>query len=143
MADRRPQGEALSEEEIQDLLRVAHAAAVIAHSPYSKVQTGAALLTADGQVFTGCTVENASFGLSTCAERVAVLKSVSAGVRRFRALAIATTLDRPVLPCGACRQVLREFAEDLAVICQGREGPRVQARLVELLPRPFLPSDAV
>lgn len=142
MSERRSQGDALSEEEIQDLLRVAHAAAVIAHCPYSKVQVGAALLTADGQVFTGCSVENASFGLSTCAERVAVLKAVSAGVRRFRALAVATTLDRPVMPCGACRQVLREFAEDVALICQGREGPRVQARLVELLPRPFLPSDA-
>jgi cytidine deaminase len=132
---------ALSADEIDDLLRVAHAVALLAHSPYSKVQVGAALLGADGEVFTGCNVENASFGLTLCAERVAVGKAISAGVSDFRAVAIATSLEDPLMPCGACRQVLYEFAPELLVITQGTKGPRAEARLGQLLPRAFRPSD--
>ncbi len=122
-------------------MRVAHAAAVLAHSPYSKIQVGAALVSTSGEIFTGCNVENASFGLTICAERAAVAKAVAAGVTTFRTLAIASSQPDPLMPCGACRQVLREFATDLVIHVQGREGPRVDTTLAELLPRSFGPSD--
>ena len=131
----------LDPDEVTDLLRVAHASALLAHSPYSGVQVGAALLCDDGQVFTGCNVENASFGLTLCAERVAVVKAVSSGVQSFRAMALAASLPHPVLPCGACRQFLHEFAPELELFVQGREGPRIDTRLDELLPRAFGPRD--
>lgn len=130
-----------AEDDIQDLLRVAHAAAVLAHSPYSKIQVGAALVSTSGEIFTGCNVENASFGLTICAERAAVAKAVSAGVTSFRAIAVASSQPHPLMPCGACRQVLREFASDLVIHVQGKQGPRVDTTLAELLPRSFGPSD--
>lgn len=138
-ADPRPR--APSPDEIQDWLRVAFAAAELAHSPYSKVKVGAALVDSRGQVHAGCNVENASYGLTICAERAAVVKAVAAGATRFRAIAIASSLDAPMMPCGACRQFLSEFAPDLFVVVQGREGPRAQATLSELLPRAFGPGD--
>lgn len=134
-------GRSRAEDEIQDLLRVAHAAAVLAHSPYSKIQVGAALISTSGEIFTGCNVENASFGLTLCAERAAVAKAVAAGVTSFRAIAIASSQPHPLMPCGACRQVLREFASDLKVHVQGKSGPRVDTSLAELLPRSFGPAD--
>jgi len=130
----------LEPSELDDLLRVAHAVAALAYAPYSGVRVGAALLCADGEVFTGCNVENVSFGLTQCAERVAVAKAVSMGERSFRALVIATDHDDPLMPCGACRQVVHEFADDLEVICQGARGPRVRTRLAELLPQPLGPA---
>ena len=108
-----------------------------AHAPYSKFHVGAALLTVTGKVFTGVNVENASYGLTMCAERVAVGKAVSEGEWRFVAIAcVAPSAD--LSPCGACRQVLAEFG-DIAVICADSRRPR-QARverLAELLPRAF------
>jgi cytidine deaminase len=130
-----------SSDSIQDLLRVAFAAAELAHSPYSKVKVGAALVAADGQVFSGCNVENASYGLTLCAERVAMVKAISSGATRFTSIAVASSLDSPMMPCGACRQFLSEFAPDLFVVVQGKHGPRFQARLSELLPHPFGPRD--
>jgi len=130
-----------SREAEDDLLRAAHAAVELAYAPYSGLGVGAALLTPGGEVFTGCNVENASFGLTQCAERTAVTRAVAAGERQFVALAIASSADAPALPCGACRQVLREFAQDLWIVSQGRTGPRTRATLAELLPRPFSPSD--
>ena len=138
-----PGVKALSQDQALDLLRVAHAAAQLAYSPYSGVRIGAALLAEGGDVFAGCNVENASYGLSQCAERVALAKAVSAGERRFRAIAIASSRPQPALPCGGCRQVLREFAADLFVVCQGAEGAPLEARLAELLPRPFTGRDVV
>ena len=126
---------------MQDLLRVAFAAAELAHSPYSKVNVGAALITSDGQVFSGCNVENASYGLTICAERVAAVKAISSGATRFEGIAIASNQDAPMMPCGACRQFLIEFCPDLWVVVQGRTGPRVQSRLSELLPKAFGPRD--
>src|ERR1700741_5394164 len=117
-APRTPAGD----DQVQDLLRVAFAAAELAHSPYSRIKVGAALMAADGQVYSGCNVENASYGLTLCAERVAVVKAVSAGATRFRSLAIASSLDAPMMPCGACRQFLSEFAPDLDVVVQGKSG---------------------
>ncbi len=136
-----PDPESLDAAELDDLLRVAHAVSVLAYSPYSKVNVGAALLCEDGEVFTGCNVENASFGMTLCAERAAISKAVSMGERTFRAIVIASALDDPMMPCGACRQVLREFADDLEVIVQGAKGPRVRTRLSELLPQAFGPED--
>ena len=135
-----PAPEELDATELDDLLRVAHAAAVLAYSPYSKVRVGAALLCPDGEVVTGCNVENASFGLTMCAERGAISKALSMGEREFRAIIVASSLEDPLMPCGACRQVLHEFAPDIEVIVQGMKGPRVRTRLSKLLPQAIGPE---
>ena len=131
----------LSADEALDLLRVAHAAVQLAYAPYSKVRVGAALVGADGQVYSGCNVENASYGLTICAERSAVFRAVASGERKFRAIAIATNLPGALMPCGACRQVLAEFGLELEVIVQGRESDVQRVRLSELLPKAFSPAD--
>ena len=97
---------------------------------------GAALLAEDGSVHVGCNVENASYGLTVCAERSAVASAIAQGVKSFRAVAIVTNGERPVGPCGACRQVLAEFASDLIVVSEAG-GLRKQWTLGELLPSPF------
>jgi cytidine deaminase len=130
----------LAPEEVGELERAAAAAANAAYSPYSTVRVGAALLAEDGRVFTGCNVENASYGLTLCAERVAAGAAVAAGSRRWRAIAIASNQDEPLMPCGACRQFLFEFG-DLDVHVVGAAGARLVTRLGELLPRAFGPRD--
>ncbi len=112
-----------------------------AYAPYSKFPVGAALLAKDGRVFTGCNVENASYGLTVCAERVALFKAVSEGATQFAALAVACGVGL-CAPCGACRQVLAEFAPDLKVIMADGEG-RIwrESTLAELLPESFGPKD--
>lgn len=127
--------------EDDDLLRVAHAAAALAYAPYSGVHVGAALLGSDGQVYAGCNVENASYGLSLCAERTAAVRAVASGERRFARIAIATNRPHAVMPCGACRQFLAEFGLELEVLVQGTEGPAVRTRLAELLPKAFTSRD--
>ncbi len=114
-----------------DLVKAAEEAMKNSYSPYSKIRVGAALLTKDGRVFTGCNVENASYGLSMCAERVAVFKAVSEGFRDFQAIAVASDSVNPS-PCGACRQVLSEFSPDMDVIYGGKVH-----KLRELLPDGF------
>jgi cytidine deaminase len=121
------------------LLRTAREAGERAYAPYSSFRVGAALLGANGRVFSGCNVENASLGLTVCAERVAVGCAVAAGERRFQALAIATETDDAAPPCGACLQVLSEFAQDLPIYLGGRCGWR-EVRLRELYPMPFGPA---
>ena len=112
-----------------------------AYAPYSKFAVGAAALTADGRIVSGCNVENASYGLTLCAERVAMVKAISAGAREFTTIVVVTDQARTLMPCGACRQFLYEFAPQLAVICQGASGPRSSSTLAELLPRAFAPGD--
>ena len=122
------------------LVTAARAAAARAYAPYSKYRVGAALLAADGTVFTGCNVENASYGLTNCAERTALFKAVSEGRRRFRALAIVGgTARAPALPCGACRQALAEFCKaDMPVaVAPLRAGAPVVRPLSSYLPFSF------
>jgi cytidine deaminase len=109
-----------------------------AHVPYSHFAVGAALLGKSGRVYTGCNVENASYGLSICAERAAVFKAVSEGERDFEAIAVVT--ENGVTPCGACRQVLMEFGEDMQVIVADGAGEYRVFTLQELLPEAFTPE---
>ena len=119
------------------LLSAARAAATRAYCPYSRFAVGAALLADDGRIFTGANVENASYGLTICAERAALFAAVNAGVRRFRALAVVART--PATPCGACRQVLAEFCDSrLPVFCGTRTGTRAKRfTLGALLPQAF------
>lgn len=120
-----------------ELLARARDARERAYAPYSRFAVGAALETEDGAVFTGCNVENASYGLTMCAERAVVVAAVAAGHRRFRRLAISTGDRLATPPCGACRQVLAEFCQELDVYSE-TEGHRMLWRLSELLPASFL-----
>jgi cytidine deaminase len=119
------------------LIAAAQAARRHSYSPYSGFRVGAALLTAGGKVYTGTNVENASFSLSICAERVALFQAVTAGEREFVAIAIATDTVSPTPPCGACRQVLQEFAPEIRVLLAGQRDMFEEYRLSDLLARPF------
>ncbi len=111
-----------------------------AYAPYSHFPVGAALLAESGQVYAGCNVENASYGLSICAERVALFKAVAAGEQRFKAIAVVT--ETMATPCGSCRQVLAEFGDDeLQVIVADPEGQTEIYTLGELLPASFTSKD--
>ncbi len=120
------------------LVNIAKAASTRAYAPYSGFPVGAALLTATGEVFTGCNLENASFGLTICAERVAVGNAVAAGLRSFSRLALVADCSPPPVPCGACRQVFCELAPQLEIIAGNLQGEVVCYRLPELLPEPFI-----
>ncbi|HET9603286.1 MAG TPA: cytidine deaminase [Gemmatimonadales bacterium] len=117
----------------------ARAAQAHAYAPYSHFLVGAALEGEDGRVFAGCNVENASYGLTICAERAAVASAVTQGVRRFRRIVIVSDIDPPAAPCGACRQVLSEFGADLRVEGIGR-STRASWTIGELLPAAFGPG---
>lgn len=127
----------LDQAQIQLLRDAALKALTHAHAPYSGFAVGAALLDSEGKVYSGCNVENASLGLSVCAERTAVFKAVSEGARSFRAIAIATRAPELTPPCGACRQVLLEFAPELVVVLVNAKGDTSQYRLSELMPHAF------
>jgi cytidine deaminase len=104
------------------------------YCPYSQFMVGAALLTTDDIIFSGCNVENVSFGLSMCAERIALFKAISEGYQKFDAIAIASNTDKPIFPCGACRQVLFEFSPRLKIFTNYDKKDYV---LVDLLPYSF------
>jgi cytidine deaminase len=131
-----PPAQRPSEAQVQALLRAARAARRRAYAPYSRFAVGAAVLTASGSVIAGCNVENASFGLSVCAERVAAQNAVARGHRRLVAVAVSTG-SAQAMPCGACRQVLLEFGVKLAIIDRPPGTPRVH-RLSDLLAHPFV-----
>jgi cytidine deaminase len=123
-----------------ELVQAAAHAAEAAHAPYSHYQVGAALLTEDGQLFTGCNVENASYGLTNCAERTAVFTAVAAGHKRFRAVAIVARGESIPYPCGACRQVLAEFCPPECPVHVARQEDLdtiETSTLAELLPKSF------
>ncbi len=121
----------------RELINIAVEAAEKAYAPYSKFAVGAALECDDGTVFTGCNIENASYGCTNCAERTAVFKAVSEGKREFRRIAIFADTDEYCMPCGTCRQVLNEFAPTMEVLSVRRDGRYVSYSLKELLPRSF------
>lgn len=111
-----------------------------AYAPYSRFKVGAALLTPDGQIITGCNVENSAYPAGTCAERVAVGAAVVRGQRQFTHVVVATEAATPTPPCGICRQVLHEFAPDCQVISVTTGGAEAEWPMSELLPAPFTPS---
>jgi cytidine deaminase len=122
---------------VRQLIEAARAAREHAHATFSKFKVGAALLTADGQIVTGCNVENATYGLTICAERVAMFKAISEGHRRFTRVAVVADTEEPTPPCGACRQILWEFGGDLEVILANLREYKATHRLRELFPFPF------
>ncbi len=115
------------------LIKAAWEAREMAYAPYSNFSVGAALLAADGRVFPGCNVENISYGLTNCAERVAIGAAVAAGVTKFAAVAVVADTGVPISPCGACRQVLAEFGVPVVILANRRES--LEFTLDELLPR--------
>ncbi len=120
-----------------ELVETARQARERARANYSHFQVGAALETADGLVFTGCNIENATYGLTICAERVAIFKAMSEGHDRFTRIAIVADTDEPTPPCGPCRQILWEFAGDIEVILANLSEVTARYQLRELLPLPF------
>ena len=109
-----------------------------AHAPYSRFPVGAALLTSSGRIFHGCNVENASYGLTTCAERTAVFAAITAGEREFTAIAVTAREGSGAPPCGSCRQVLQEFAPGMWVYWRDDRGRILKSRLKALLPKAFV-----
>jgi cytidine deaminase len=118
---------------IDELVAAAWQARESAYAPYSKFAVGAALLTVDGRIFSGCNVENLSYGLTQCAERTAICSAVAAGVRNFAMLAVVADTAVPISPCGACRQVMAEFGVPRVILANRAE--RMEFTLQELLPR--------
>ena len=119
------------------LASAALAARENAHAPYSHFRVGAALEDAGGRVHTGCNVENATYGLTLCAERVAVFKAISEGARSFKRIAIAADTDELTPPCGACRQILWEFCGDIEITLMNPRGKSETLQLKDLFPRAF------
>jgi len=122
---------------VSDLLSTALEARENAHAPFSKFKVGAALEDESGRLFTGCNVENATYGLTVCAERVAIFKAISEGARRFRRIAVAADTDVLTPPCGACRQLLWEFCGDIEVTLVNLQRKTEKFQMRELFPRPF------
>ena len=119
------------------LVTAARRARELAHAPFSRFKVGAALETLDGIVLTGCNIENATYGLTMCAERVAMFKALSEGHRAFTRIAIVADTDAPTPPCGACRQILWEFGGNLEVLLANMTAETGKHRLKDLLPLPF------
>jgi len=126
----------------EDLIRVASLARQRAHAPYSKYKVGAAVRTKRNKIYSGANVENASYGLTVCAERCAVFAAVAAGeTKDYDAIAIVIDDDKLPTPCGACRQVIAEFAPAVRVVLATTSGLRKTTTLTALLPEPFLPGN--
>ena len=120
-----------------DLVKAARRARRNAHADYSHFKVGAALEAADGTIITGCNIENATYGLTVCAERVAMWKALSEGHRKFRRIAVVADTNAPTPPCGACRQILWEFGGDLEIVLANLKEHKGTYQLRDLLPLPF------
>ncbi|HLA48331.1 MAG: cytidine deaminase [Nitrospinae bacterium RIFCSPLOWO2_02_39_17] len=118
---------------MEDLLAEAKIVRKKAYAPYSNFKVGAAVLTIDGKIFTGCNVENSSYGLSICAERSAISNAISSGYKKFTKIAVVTDSEPPASPCGACRQVIFEFGDDIEVIMANLKGDIKVMKISELL----------
>ena len=123
------------------LIKSAWEALESAYSPYSGFRVGAAVLGVTGRIYTGCNIENSSYGLSICAERTAIFKGISDGEKSFDELAVAADTPGPIIPCGACCQVLAEFNPDIKVIMINKSGISLAKNLKELFPMPFKLTD--
>lgn len=122
----------------EDLIELAKAAREAAHAPYSNFEVGAALVTTDGRVFTGCNIENSTYSLTVCAERVAIFKAVSEGAREIVKIAVLADTENLTPPCGCCRQMIWEFAaEETTVIMANLSGETLKCEVKELLPKAF------
>ena len=127
---------------IEQLIEEAKQAKKMAYVPYSNFQVGAALLTTDGKVYRGCNIENAAYSMTNCAERTALFKALSEGDKEFQAIAVIADTDRPVPPCGACRQVISELCDqDMKVYLTNLKGDVQELTVKELLPGAFSPED--
>ena len=120
-----------------ELVETALAARLNAVAPYSNFRVGAALLTEQGKIYTGCNIENATYGLTVCAERVALWKALSEGERSFRQIVVSSESARPAAPCGSCRQLLWEYAGDIEIILVNPQGRRETHQLKALFPEAF------
>ncbi len=128
----------MKQKSTDELIELARAVRERAHAPFSKFKVGAVVECRDGRVFTGCNVENSSYGLSLCAERVAIFKAVSEGARDFARLAVIADTQEPIRPCGACRQVISDlFASDAEIIMANLRAQVETKTVRELLPVPF------
>lgn len=121
----------------QELIDKAKEARANAYAPYSKFLVGSALITENGKIFTGCNIENVSLGLSICAERVAIFKAVAEGIKDIRAIAVIGDTEEPCTPCGACRQVMMEFAPDMKVVMANLHNKIKIKKARDLLPDSF------
>ena len=124
-------------EEIESLIETAKRAREQAVAPFSNFQVGAAVKTADGKVYTGCNVESASYGLTVCAERVAIWKALSEGERQFTDMAVVADTETLTPPCGTCRQIIWEFARGARIVFANLEGKSEEFHIADLLPRAF------
>jgi cytidine deaminase len=125
----------------QELVELARQARELAYAPYSGFNVGAVVESPDGRIFTGCNIENSAYGLSMCAERVALGKAISEGVRQLSRLAVIADTHSPIPPCGSCRQVIMELGGDSILVIMANLKGRLEARTIgELLPSPFNPS---
>ena len=125
----------------EKLIKIAKEARLKAYVPYSQFKVGAALLTKDKKIYSGCNIENASLGLTICAERVAIFKAISEGSNQFDVLAVVCDSKKPCFPCGACRQIISEFGKEIIIINSNIKGKMVIKKISELLPNAFGKKD--
>ncbi|GIU81238.1 MAG: cytidine deaminase [Acidobacteria bacterium] len=125
------------QKDFSELIRLATRAREYAHSSFSGFKVGAAILTKKGKTYTGCNIESASYGLTVCAERVAIWKAISEGERDFSAIAVVADTNELTPPCGACRQIIWEFCGDIVVVLANLQGKTKVFKMSKLLPNPF------